>query len=564
MTLGVPRVRIRYLLAWSLTGLMIACGGGSAQRAASVTPPAFWLPYAGYTQSGTTLNLNVGVIPSTLSNTTLQPVAIGQFKRTIALVPKFATSSATPSTPFAVVYLASGSDGNYHLYTLELADTSALPVPRQISSLSMPASFASCLKGVYDLPLGGSDPPDPTATAYVLMGASVATAPDGSTVCADTPLRVVHYTDSAATTPSALPATVTTFPLATLCSATGTLSGLLASDASHNVTLYRTVDDWQKSANAVPLIAGVNVNVGNAGVSVGYDRAGHLRPEGCTLFLAVQDVATGNLLLYRIDASGRASKVYETTGQLDFGLSAQDDTNVYFMDVATVGSLSSYTLVKQPIDGSPSTALYTTSPTPSTQWYTPIDTDGANVLLYFVDSSTTPSSVSLLSAPTNSPSVPTLLVGSVASAFLDFASDHLFVTQQAGGGFSSSVYVPSDPAPVQSESNSAFVPRFGGWDSTQRVIQLRNLPADGTWGGASVVTLTTDTLTAAPMTQNGTAYVTPTGTTNLNLTAFGSIAFGNIQTGSSFSGLAVDFSRNEVVTISVPGEQVIPFYSGIN
>jgi len=553
-------MQIRYLLAWSLTSLLTACGGGGAASTGSATGQTFWLPFAGYSQSGGTLHWDLGVISSSLSNTTLQPVPIGQFKRTIGLLSKSTTRSASPSAPFAVVYLATGPDGNDHLYALDLADTSAVPTPKQISSLSIPPAFASCLTAVYPLPLGGSDALDPTSAGWVLMGASVA---PGATFCANTPLLLVHYTDSPATAPIALPASVATFPVATLCSGTGQLSGLISMDTVHNLTLYRTINDWKTSTNAVPIISGVML--ANGGVAVEYDRAGRPRPEGCTLFVPVQDVATGASLLYRVDSTGNASRVYQTNGQLQFGLDAVDNTDVYFMDAVTVGSQTSYTLVKQPIDGSPSTRLYSTSPTPSTQWYTPIDTDGTDVLLYLVDNTTTPANVSLLTLPANAPSVPALVAGSVTGAFLDFQSDHLFVTQGAGSGPTSSfVYTPSNPVPVLSQPNSAFVPNYDPWNSSGRVVQLRNLPADGTWAGASLYSLTTDTLTAAPMTQNGIAYITPTGTTSLSLNpAFGTIAFGDVRIGSTSSGLVVDFSKNDVITISVPGEQLVPFYEAI-
>ncbi len=124
---------------------------------ASAASPDFWIPYVAAPVTGTTGGkTGLFVIASTAVGgvTAPAPAWITESAPTVlgAAFAGFVSGSTPPAsaTPATMIYAAKGSDGNQHLYGLDLANPSGsatAPKPVQITSLSVPAAKTLCSGG---------------------------------------------------------------------------------------------------------------------------------------------------------------------------------------------------------------------------------------------------------------------------------------------------------------------------------------------------------------------------------------------------------------------------------
>jgi hypothetical protein len=127
----------------------------AVQAASATSSPDFWIPYAA-TPVSTGGKTGLFVIASNAIGgaTAPTPAWISESQSTLLGVAfeGFVSGSTPPAsaTPASLIYTAKGSDGNQHLYGLDLANPTAsatAPKPVQITSLSVPASKSLCAAG---------------------------------------------------------------------------------------------------------------------------------------------------------------------------------------------------------------------------------------------------------------------------------------------------------------------------------------------------------------------------------------------------------------------------------
>jgi hypothetical protein len=169
----------------------------------------FWIPYSATPVSSTKGQSGLFVIasnsidstpaPTPTFVTTSVPTLLG------AAYQGFVSGSAPPTsvTPDLIMYAAVGSDGNTHVYGLNLTDASTPPVPVQITNLSVPPSEHICYEGQVQ-----SDLTTPSSLAVVMyVTAGVAGAQPGTVgYCGSNPgtFELAHYTDGPTVTPLTL------------------------------------------------------------------------------------------------------------------------------------------------------------------------------------------------------------------------------------------------------------------------------------------------------------------------------------------------------------------------
>ena len=125
--------------------------------ASAASSPDFWIPYVAAPVTGKTggkTGLFLIASKAVGGSTAPAPAWITESEPTLlgAAFEGFVSGSTPPAsaTPATLIYAAKGSDGNQHLYGLDLADPSGsatAPKPVQITSLSVPASKTLCSGG---------------------------------------------------------------------------------------------------------------------------------------------------------------------------------------------------------------------------------------------------------------------------------------------------------------------------------------------------------------------------------------------------------------------------------
>jgi hypothetical protein len=477
-------------------------------------------------------------------------------------------------SPYATVWTAKGGDGNYHLYSANLSNLSQVPTQVQVSNLSVPGGGnpldSSCFYQGYTNLL------DPTSAFFIVEVPTTNTCVSGNPT--GNSFVLVHLTDTPATAPVTLPASINTLSIEEeFSTVTGAMTGLVLVDGNSNLNFY-PVSGFPGFTGAIAIKTNVTFE-GHA--LIASDRAGHALPGGSLVFEQVKDNALGNHLIFRIDSSGAFTQVYSTTGtingsQLGNGSDVNDNGNIYFYDAAgPVGAYTSVKFVKMPFAGSPLTTLYTDS-APGLKSYSLVDADGTVLIIHASNPSPPTPNISLLTLATGSAGTPTTLTSVSSSsafdlnAFLDFASDHLFVnTLSTTVPTSSAVYTPSTGTLIGGQGGagtaySAF--NFGVYfGSAGVVLELMNVTTPyPIFGGASVFTVNAGSFAStqvklAPV-EGGANYQVPTGDHFLVFPLSPTIGIGAALAGSGNSiGIAADVSKSQILTLAPPNTSVFPF-----
>ena len=225
----------------NVTSVAVSCTTSSSMGS------PFWIPFAASPVTGTTggktglfviaSNAIASTTPPTPTFvTTSIPTVLG-----LALQGFNSSSTSTASVaPAVLIYAATGSDGNTHVYGLDLTDTSAPPVPTQITNLSVPPSEHICSGGQVES--NGTMPDTLAVVIYVTPGAAGA-QPGTVGYCGVPPgtYELAHYTDGPSVTPTVLdiPGGSSTFAalesdigFTGLYESTGELGGIVLWDAA--------------------------------------------------------------------------------------------------------------------------------------------------------------------------------------------------------------------------------------------------------------------------------------------------------------------------------------------
>ena len=551
---------------------LVACGGGGGGADSGVQTTGssgggggsgsggsgFYLPYVATSTAGG--ETGVFVVPS--NNLSATPVFVTRTpaaSQGVSVISLLKQSSA----PYAFVYIASGSDGNAHVYLSNISNTSVVPSATQLSSLSLRSMADIC--GIVGWAQANVD--DPTTWFVVLHINAGGTSSCGA---GGDVYQVIHYNDSSTTDPTVANITAPTTPLGSALTAlyqsNGALGGLVLLDsATGNLDFYS--DDTFTSPKVL-----------TTGVSASHDMIDDSAFDNTdsvgatTAFLSV--TTTSGTSVWRVPASGAASKVYTASGNLS-PLGVADASNVYFSDNAVPGGQAIY---QEPIAGGTPTPLYRSAMSGLTlpPAYMLVGSNGTSLVLTANGGSATGGiSTSVVTLPVSTPSAPTTIAGPFAgvatvsmcpSTFGDATSDVILVTQGTPGSapvsYSSEALTPGGVVKQPALANSAFLapPGSGGFGS---VLQVRGITdTSGGYGGGTVSALNLSsfsTTTLNTTTGSGT-YTVPSGDQLFVTFLSADIGLGVVgpQPNSTSSGgsIAVDLSKSLIVTVSVPNSTV--------
>ncbi len=508
------------------------------------------------------------MVPSSLASTSLTTLTATQesFAGTVSTI-TLSSGTLTGFTPYAVYYVQVGGDGNQHIYTANISNSSVAPTPHQVSTLSVPVTTNTfdnqCMYQGYRVLT------DPT-TAYLIVEVPTATKACGT----GTPGNqwvLVHLTDSASTATTAVPSTISTTNISSSYNSTGTLTGLILVDNTSKLAFY-------PASGTGTIVTGTETVIASSvswdgSLELLSDRAAHALAGGSVTYVDVTN-ASSQSVLYRVNDAGAGSVVYTTTGGINgFGnidSSPHDNTNIYFTDVATTGgAATSVKFLKAPIGGGAASTLYTdAAPASSPSEYQLVDSNGS-LLIFTKDLPGTSDSIMTLSVAGGTPTTLVSTTTGVYTAFLDFPSDHLFVTTLSIGTAApaGAVFTPNSTTPIAGQGGPGTY--YAGFDSlfsfgsatASKVIEYTNMPVTypSDMGGASLFTVDAGTFASVQVKQSGTNYVLPHAEVFFfptSLTVGAGVAID--ATTNVASGLVLDVSKAQLITIVAPNTDVYP------
>lgn len=560
---------------------VVACGGGTAANTAN--PPGsgaagsgpggsdpggaggvYYLPFVATSSSGgeTGLfvvpsdNLSAPPIFVTRTPTSSQTVLVEALSKQLA---SNSSNMAASASPYALLYAAAGGDGSVHLYALTLSNTSVAPSATQVSSLALSSTDDICPANA----AAQTKLTDPTTLFVVLH-----TNPGGTSSCGHggDVYQVIHYTDSATTAPSVVQIAPAGGLVGNVFTALyrqdGSLGGLVLLDSATGALQFYSDNTFTNPVTTATGGTSWSDLIDDSSV----DNTAGMGAQ--TAFLAV--TTSSGTALWRVTASGVASKVYTASGSLGL-FSAADNSNVYFTDwVEQRGAQSIY---QESIGGGAPIALYSTTAgsLPPAPPYTVVGSTGVVLVL-----ATEGPSSSIVTLPVGKPATPTRIAGPFSGAAVptlcpatsgDVSSDVLLVnviaTTSAGATTtatsSTEILTPAGVVEQPVLNDSAFVAAPGcGFGS---VLQVRGITdTTGGYGGGTVSALNLGSFVATQLatTSGNGSYPVPAGdflgaTFLTNTVGLGAVI---PVAGGASGGVAVDLAKNLLVPVSVAGSNV--------
>jgi hypothetical protein len=537
----------------NVTNVAVSCSsstGGSG---------TFWSPYTALPVPGTAGgSTGLFVMPSNNLESSPTPQFVTTAKpQFLGMAFQFTIGNGTfTSTPALIIYAAAGSDRNTHIYGLKAGDTSTVPTPTQVSSLSLSPTQQIC-----GFSQAQTDLADPT-TVFSILDISPGQCGTGGDV-----FEVVHYKDSPTTAP--MIAAINTTLIYTLYQ-DGKLDGLILYD-SNALSLNRYADDTFTSP--VQLMTGVSSSFGlrlatlNDGTTFG----------GTVAYLNL--TTSSGPALYRIDSSSLAlTQVHQGVIGL---VGVPDKNNFYFTDV-TSGSVTVFYQV--PLSGGTPLAIYSAPYTTGLSSYLLLGTNDSVLAFQFLTALGSPAgtttnffyTIPIGVASTTATTLGGPYVGNVTAfvasptlgdfrgtvILVDIINKLAGIPQQTAY---SSVALPlsgtsTNPTPL---ANSSYPPM-----GPTTVVQVTGITdVSGGQGGGTFSNINLSTLQGTVLTTTGgQPYVIPAGYVP-GLVALGNNALlGNLipfpgtpSAATPELGLVGDLSKNFVLTINLTNTNVTFF-----
>jgi hypothetical protein len=454
------------------------------------------------------------------------------------------TANAPTYAPAVAMYAATGSDGNTHIYGLELGNTASVPVPTQIGTLSLSPSSGLSI-------CGQSYAQQNKATPSTLFVVVEVTAMAGQCGLPGDQFYLVNYSDAPGTAPLSVSFGTTSF--APIYQANGQLGGLLLIGGSSSLVFYPAAQLGTASpATVVGTAYSFQILAATAG--------------GDYVIVEPQPNNAGPELLYRVSASGMPLLVYTGVGDLSgsySGPAPMDANNLYFSD--TNLSFTSVRYVALSLSTAVTTILYTAGSTNNSS-VSLIGVAGAQLL--FATRTVSGGAIvgdAIVRIPTATTSTaPTTLVtltgASIQFAFLDPSSAYVLLSGVtfANVPAAEAVQISNDQV-ISNDTGALFFP-YGG-DSSSIILVSGLTTVSNGYGGAMVYNFDPAAATKTPLTlANGTAYTLPAGHYgnfySLSSSGVGSAA----QGGSPALGALYDLSKNIIVPIVPANTSVsVPF-----
>ena len=532
----------------NITNVNVSCSSGTGGSG------TFWTPYTASPVPGTSGGStglfimpsdNLESSPAPQFVTTAQPHFLGS-----AFQFTFGNGTVT-STPAVFIYAAAGTDGNTHVYGLKVGDTSTVPTPTQLSSLSLSPSQQIC--GFSQAQTSLADP----TTVFTILDVSPGQCGTGGDI-----FEVVRYQDSPTTAPTTV--SINTTLIYTLYQ-DGNLAGLILYDTNaQSLNLYADgtfTSPKQLATGSASL--GLRLATLTDGTTFG----------GTVAYFNV--TTSSGPALYRIDSSSLTlSQVHQ--GVLGL-VAVPDKNNLYFTDVT---SLSTTVFYQVPLAGGTPTAIYSAPYTSGLSSYLLLGTDDSVLAFQFLTTIGSPIGTTtnfFYSIPigTTSTTATTLggpYVGNVTAVvaspkLADFAGTVIFVdiiNKLAGTpqqtAYSSVALPLSGTTNTTPLANSSYPPM-----GPTRIVQVTGITdVDGGQGGGTLSNIDLNTLQGTILTTTGgQPYVIPAGYVP-GPVSFGSNFVGGQlvpfpgTTGPSI-GLAGDLSNNFILPINLPNTNVSIF-----
>lgn len=564
-----------------------------AVRIACASTPDFWIPYAAAPASaGGETGLFVIASNAVGGATAPTPAWITESAPTL-LGTTFAgfVSGSTPpasATPAALIYAAKGSDGNQHLYGLDLANPSGsatAPKPAQLTSLSVPASKSLCAAGQMQTELTS---PSTLAVVVYVATPEAGSKPGSTGYCAGVPngtYYLVTYGESATATATVIdiPGGTSTFSALTndgnfdaLNLSNGDLGGLLYWDS---VTQDENLYVHTNFTGPTTLLHGV-VGTPLPCVDV-FAVANGARDYLAGSALATVKTAAG-FKAYQFVPSGEIFEFYDGTAD---GCITDPD-HLYFIGTRNGSTSSALYEASLTSITTPKTLLASFTSTES-EGYSLIGANGSVVVFQkYAVSSTGAMSATVQTVPVGITSGKATSIGgpysgALMTSFLAPAAggpitglDWLLLTSrnETGSGPSAHVTYTSEvldptgsgavmtvPADTVFESFGPFATEIGG-----SVLEITGITdTEGGFGGASLDVLAVG-FAAAPAKltlTGGGSYKVPAGY-EISMTGFygTSIATGGLFSlnGAPAIAVALDVSKHIIVPFSIKNTNVAP------
>jgi hypothetical protein len=507
-----------------ITSVTVSC-------AATSTGPgsAFWIPFAA-TPTSATGQAGLFVIASNTIAAATPPVpkfvtkAVPTVLGAAAQGFVSATTPPTAETPALIVYAAVGPDGNSHVYGLNLSNTSATPVPAQLTNLSVPPSKHICQSGQVQSDL--TTPSSLSVVIYVTTG-SPGSKPGTVGYCGFSPgtYELISYTDGPAVDPtvldipggtSTLSALENDISFSPLYEDTGKLGGVLLWDAA------------TKDENFYPdeTFAGGKTLLSDVGFPLPCINAGAIS-QGASGSLFGRLLASANngktYTAYQFTSSGAAPTEFFSG---DAGGCLTDGTNLFF--TGTPSSSATEAIYQEPVAATLPAQKLLVLPAPSvTSGSSLIGSNGSLLVFQTYSESAAGITSTVFSVPEGKLSTKATTIGGpfagllvstlMASPTASVSGDLLFLSTmdetKTGVSYSSDLLTPSGKVVETALPNTVWGEIFGSPEPTANLLQIKGITdTDGGYGGATINLFNLESLeTTALTTASDGSYVVPKG-----------------------------------------------------
>lgn len=464
--------------------------------------------------------------------------------------------SITSVRPSSLVYLTRGATAGDHIWSVDLSAGSSL-TPRQVGNFG--GSFINTPSCDYDE--GFRNLTDPTSAFFILRLPTDTTNFCGGGAASFNDV-VIHLSDSATTTPLPVPY-LGAGPLM-LYAPSGALSGIVATDASQNLLFYPD----ETFTNPRVLMTGVFGISAYQDPPVSQASMVSSSPGFALIMVAAPDLSE---TVYRVDYTGAISSALYTFRTYPFN-SAEDASNVYFVDSPTSLADLTVRIVQIPKDGSSAGQVI----------YSEVEAGSGAPQPYLIGSTGTdlvwireptfgsttivgPGAVQALGLGSGAGP---RTIGAVPTSFSAFLSDNnIYVSATTAssdanyGPENSSEILRLDGSVVQAMTVETAFP------SPWFPLQVRGITDPGGLGGGSVYDLDPANPAAALPPQvtlpDGSSMTLPTMTVTFSLwDVAGALANGSSAYQMETVGLVYDKSKHEVAAIILPYTNVAPVSAG--
>jgi hypothetical protein len=573
------------VMSADVTNVAVTCapsttGGG---------PSPFWIPFVASPVSGAAdgqTGLFVIASNAIAAATAPTPAFVANTAPTLlgfAFQGFVSGGGTTYQTPAVLIYAAPDMAGNQHIYGLDLTDTSKVPAPKELTSLSVAPPQHICAVGQLETDLtmadslaaivyetAGTPGAMPGTTGYCNSGTGTYYAVPYSAGMTDDPSKYMITLPGATADNSAI--TNDGEPSALYLSS-GALSGIELWDAANGNVLFYTDDTFTTSTTmqtSVPTpVACVNINAVLNGVkdSVG----GRLLVAEVT---TSGEVASG--ASYQLTAAGEAEQFFAG----DAASCITDTSNLFF--IGAPSGTATYAIYQEPVAATPPAQMLLSIPAPTLfTGQSLIGSDGTDLFLESTSISETGLSTSIEYVPEGTLSASATNIagpysGEVTSVFLAPASspanDLIIVNELNVTGSPATEswegFALSTTGTAKLTSPNAYLASFGTFTTelAGNLLELSGITdTTGTYGGGTFNQLDVSTLMATPLLAGGTAYAIPAGYLSSVSGFFGtSIAAGTMAAGSDAPlpsiGFAIDVSQHAILPITIKDTNVATWF----